>query len=109
VKIGDVVTLTDPMGEHTGTVTKILDEDGMVAVTWNSGVTERVHESELSLAGRTLAPRPGDDVWDAEEGRINPGLLREEAEADEAYEADDPKHPTFRERLSALWDARPGK
>lgn len=94
MNVGDVVTLTDATGENTGKVTQLLQEPGMVRVTWDSGVSERVHESELkkkteapSLVGRTLAPRPGDD----------------------AYEDDDPKHPTFRERLAALWDNRFGK
>lgn len=27
----------------------------------------------------------------------------------DAYEPNDPKHPTFRERLASLWDSRPGK
>ena len=31
-----------------------------------------------------------------------------DAEAD-AYDEDDPKHPTWRERLAAIWDSRPGK
>ena len=106
MEVDDVVTLTDATGEHTGKVTKILDEDGMVAVTWNTGVTERIHESELVGASSMDSTGPGLPPWEPkmfqdELARANPD--------EEAYEPDNPKHPTFRERLSALWDSRPGK
>lgn len=35
-------------------------------------------------------------------------VLNERNGSDE-YELNDPKHPTFRERLASLWDSRPGK
>lgn len=74
---GDHVYLDDPQGRVYGKVTALAD-DGICVVKWDSGTTERVHESEL-VALTT------------------------------PYADDDPKHPTFRERLSALWDMRPGK
>lgn len=39
-------------------------------------------------------------IADALNGVANPS---------DAYEPDDPKHPAFHERMSVLWDARPGK
>jgi hypothetical protein len=75
--VGDHVYLDDASGRNNGKVTT-RSEDGICAVKWDSGITERVHESELRLA-------------------------------DESYAQDDPKHPSFRERLAALWDSRPGK
>lgn len=90
MRVGDRVSITDPQQTHEGTVTTVLD-NGMLTVKWDSGMNERVHESEITLLGRTLAPREGDEAYD------------------DAYESDDPKHPSFRERLAALWDSRPGK
>jgi hypothetical protein len=168
VQVGDVVTLTDARGENTGKVVKLTPVAGMVTVLWDSGVQEQVHESELKRIGIAADPPAKktetlrDEVWDADEGRIDPALLAEEAADDPApvkktetlksvepewegdvmeapavpksgrpvsveslltdedhavmadednsgYHVDDPKHPTFRERLSALWDSRPGK
>lgn len=78
MQAGDSVYLDDAKGRSYGKVTTRA-EDGMCAVKWDSGITERVHESKLK-------PSP------------NP------------YEQDSPKHPSFRERLTELWDSfRPGK
>jgi hypothetical protein len=46
VKEGDRVSLTDARMTHTGTVTT-RREDGLCTVKWDSGMTERIHESEL--------------------------------------------------------------
>ena len=70
---------------------------------------------------------PSDPVADHESIRVGPGSDwhpdaekgLEEAIAgdtvpmpdlsDEGYEPDDPKHSSWRERLAAIWDSRPGK
>ena len=45
---GDRVRHTDAQGTHRGQVTRVV-ENGMVYVKWNSGVTEKIHETELSV------------------------------------------------------------
>lgn len=71
---GDRVALTDANGTHAGTV-MVRNDTGMCSVKWDSGVTERIHE---------LALTPADENGDA-------------------YDTSDPKHPSFIERLSALF------
>lgn len=61
-------------------------DDGVCTVRWDSGVVERVHESELELAG---APP--------------------EVDEEEGYSQDDPKHPGYHDHLAGHWDTRPGK
>lgn len=81
MNVGDRVSITDAQRTHDGTVVTVK-EHGMVTVKWDSGMTELVHTSELAVAS------PDDE---------------------EAYAADNPKHPTFRERVSSFWDSIAGK
>lgn len=116
--VGDRVSITDPQNTHEGTVTTVKD-DGMLTVKWDSGMTERVHESELTLLGYQLgAPLSGGPPANRlamEQAKIQQGLaeaVRGETvpmpnlDDDDGYDQDDPKHPSFRERLAAWWDAR---
>lgn len=76
MNVGDRVSLTEDVSTTHTGTVTTRDESGMLTVKWDSGITERLHEEEV------------------------------EPEDADAYEADDPKHPTFRERLSEWWDAR---
>lgn len=50
-------------------------------------------------------PPAGDPVADHEAIQVGPGSDWEP----DGYEEDDPKHPSWRDRLAAIWDSRPGK
>ena len=51
-----------------------------------------------------------DPVAEHESIRVGPGSdWNPDDLTDEGYEQDDPKHPSWRERLAAIWDSRPGK
>lgn len=133
MNVNDRVQIGDAFGTHKGTV-NVVHPDGMCAVKWDVGTTERVHESELRLLdqyGRTWpynfevcaqcgqpdncsdcnhSPYTPEDVAELG-GRlpITPAPLREQAAYDTAYEPDDPSRTSLRERLAVIWDSRPGK
>lgn len=120
MKVGDLVSLTDNRGEHTGTVTQITEsgfDKGLVSVRWESGVTERCDPKELKVIGVKAEGAPSTKkVEDAPLVTKSGKVLTDddiEALADEAeagYDLGDPKHPSFRERIVAFWDEiRPGK
>lgn len=87
MKVGDHVYLDDSKGRNYGKITT-RDEKGICHVKWDSGITERIHESELYLAASGLTPKQEEIVRNM----------------DEDHSQDDPKHPTWRERLASLWD-----
>lgn len=53
MKVRDRVWLKDPLGEHFGTVTTVNEHSGMCTVKWDSGMTERIHKTELTVVSDT--------------------------------------------------------
>ena len=62
------------------------------------------------MGGKELR-KLADTAWDRGNKELADDLheAARQAEAEEAYEPDDPKHPTFHERSSDLWDMRRDK
>lgn len=99
-------------------------------VAWRKE-NERQAVSESSPKGGQMSTEdtggtPDDPVADHEAIRVGPGsdwkpdektpltpkqeeIARTIDEDHSGYDEDDPKHPTWRERLAAIWDSRPGK
>lgn len=82
MEVNDHVSLTDPAQTHHGKVTAVA-EDGMCHVKWDSGMTERVHESELT---RIYVTEGGKVLTDADVEELS-------REAEQGYE-------------SEVWDSR---
>lgn len=92
MKVGDRVEINDTFGRHLGTVL-MTSPPGMCLVGWDSGVTERIHRTELAYA------RDGVGCEDE-------GLAQEALREMGAYEIADPKHPRHHDLMADLADLR---
>ncbi len=117
MNVGDRVSITDPQRTHEGSVTTVK-EDGTLIVKWDSGMTERLHESEVTPLGAPVKSVEALPEWEggvteappvAKPGAPLSDDLNDEPSDGEGYDLDDPKHPTFRERMVAFWDALTNK
>jgi len=68
VDVGTRVRLTDARGTHEGVVTS-RRRNGMCVVEWDSGVSELIHQSELTeIADQPAFKRELQKLWDRMRG-----------------------------------------